>query len=84
MRNIFLKREDEMATEYKSPEVDISEDKMLEDVLDTLQPKEVIVIDTDHCKTVKEKEFEIYASLVARGRSKEDAARIAKAMASEE
>jgi len=73
-----------MATEYKPREVDVSQDKMLKDVLDTLQPKDVIVIDTDHYKTVKEKEFEIYASLVARGRSKEDAARIAKAMASEE
>lgn len=73
-----------MATEYKSPEVDVSENKMLEDVLDTLQPKDVVVINTDHCRTIEEKEFEIYASLVARGRSKEDAARIAKAMASEE
>ncbi len=73
-----------MATEYKSPEIDISEDKMLEDVLNILQPKDVIVIDTNHCKTIKEKAFEIYASLVARGRSKEDAARIAKAMVSEE
>lgn len=69
-----------MATEYKTPEVDI-ENKMLEDVLNTLQPKDVVIIDTDHCKTIEEKEFEIFASLVARGRSKEDAARIAKAMA---
>lgn len=73
-----------MATEYKSPEVDVSENKMLEDVLNTLQPENVVIIDTDHCKNIEEKEFEIYASLVACGRSKEDAARIAKAMVSEE
>ena len=58
--------------------------KMLEDVLNILQAENVVIIDTDHCKTIEEKEFEIFASLVARGRSKEDAARIAKAMASEE
>ncbi|MBZ0220370.1 MAG: hypothetical protein K8I01_08060 [Candidatus Methylomirabilis sp.] len=69
-----------MGIECKTPEVDI-EDKMLEDVLNTLQPKDVVIIDTDHCKTIEENEFEIFASLVARGRSKEDAARIAKAMA---
>lgn len=73
-----------MATEYKTPEVDISENKMLEDVLNILQPENVVIVDTDHCKTVEEKEFEIYASLIARGRSKEDAAKIAKAMTSEE
>ncbi|MBI5642654.1 MAG: hypothetical protein HY954_04170 [Deltaproteobacteria bacterium] len=73
-----------MATEYKSPEVDVSENKLLEDVLNTLQPENVVIINTDHCQTVEEKEFEIYASLIARGRSKEDAAKIAKAMASEE
>lgn len=73
-----------MATEYKPRQVDVSQDKMLEDVLNTLQAENVLIVDTDHCKTVKEKEFEIYASLVASGRSKEDAARIAKAMASQE
>ncbi|HLE18389.1 MAG TPA: hypothetical protein VI728_08910 [Syntrophales bacterium] len=69
-----------MAIEYKTPEVDI-ENKMLEDVLNTLQPKDVVIIDTDHCKTPEEEEFEIYAALLRHGRSKEDAARIAKAMA---
>ena len=34
-----------------------------------------------HFKTSEEKEFEIYATLVRYGRSKEDAARIARAMA---
>lgn len=70
-----------MGIEYKSPEVDIEGDKMLMDIMGILQPENAIVINTDHLKTSEEKEFEIYATLVRHGRSKEDAARIAKALA---
>lgn len=70
-----------MGIEYKSPEVDIEADKMLMDILGILQPENAIVINTDHFKTSEEKEFKIYATLVGHGRSKEDAARIAKALA---
>lgn len=70
-----------MATEYKTPEVNIQNDKMLKDVLDILHPENAVIINTDHCKTPEEQEFEIYAALVKYGRSKEDATRIAKAMA---
>lgn len=67
-----------MATEYKTPEVHIESDKMLEDIL---QPENALIINTDRCKTSEEEEFEIYTALVRHGRSKEDAARIAKVMA---
>jgi len=70
-----------MGIEYRSPEVAIEDDKMLMDILGFLQPENGIVINTDHFKTSEEKEFEIYATLVRYGRSKEDAARIARAMA---
>lgn len=70
-----------MAIEYKTPEVDIENDKMLRDLLDILQLENPVLINTDHCETPEEKEFEIFAALVRHGRSKEDAARIAKAMA---
>lgn len=70
-----------MANEYKTPGVDIENDKMLKDVLDILQPENAVIINTDHCKTPEEKEFEIYAALVRHGRSKDDAARVAKDMA---
>ncbi len=68
-----------MAIEYK-PEVDIQNDKILKDILDILQPENDVIINTDHCKTLEEKEFEIYAALVRHGRSKDDATRIAKAV----
>lgn len=70
-----------MGAEYKTPEVDIENDIMLRDLLDILQPENPVFINTDHCKTPEEKEFEIFAALVRHGRSKEDAARIANAMA---
>lgn len=70
-----------MAIEYKTPEVDIENDKMLWDIPDILRPENAVIISTDHCKTPEEKEFEIYAALVRHGRSREDAAKIAKAMA---
>lgn len=73
-----------MAFEYKTPEVDIENHKMLKNFLDILQPENAVIINTDHCKTPEEKEFEICAALVRHGRSKEDAARIAKAMAWDE
>ena len=73
-----------MGIECKTPEVDIEDDKMLMDILGILQPEDTTIINTDHCKTPKEKEFEIYAALVRHGRSPEDAARIAKAMALDE
>lgn len=70
-----------MAIEYKTPEADIENDKMLRDLLDILQPENPVVINTNHCKTPEEKEFELFAALVRHGRPKEDAAGIAKAMA---
>jgi hypothetical protein len=70
-----------MGIECKTPEVDIEDDKMLMDILDILQPEDTIIINTDHCKTPEEKEFEVYTVLVRHGRSKEDAARVAQAMA---
>lgn len=70
-----------MAVEYKTPEADIENDTMLRDVLDILQPENAVIINTDHCKTLEEKEFEIFAALVRHGRSKEEAARIAGGMA---
>lgn len=70
-----------MATEYKASEVDVGNDKMFKHILGILQPENAVIINTDHCKTPEEKEFEIYAALVRHGRSREDAARIAKAMA---
>lgn len=70
-----------MGIEYKSPEVDIEDDKMLMDILGIIQPENAIVINTDHFKTSEEKEFEIFTTLVRHGRSKVDAARIAQAMA---
>ncbi|MBI2412884.1 MAG: hypothetical protein HYV24_06720 [Deltaproteobacteria bacterium] len=73
-----------MGIECKTPEVDIEDDKMLIDILGILQPEDITIINTDHFKTPKEKEFEIYAALVRHGRSQEDAARIAKAMALDE
>lgn len=71
----------QIATEYKTPEVDIEKEKMLKDVLDILQRENALIINTDHCKTPEEQEFEIYMTLVRHGRSKEDASRIAKVMA---
>lgn len=73
-----------MAIEYKISEVDIENDKMLRDLLDILQPENSVVINTDHCKTPEEKEFELFAALVRLGRAKEDAARIARAMAQDD
>jgi len=73
-----------MAIEYKIPEVNIENEKMIMDVLDILQPENPIFINTDHCETPEEKEFEIFATLVRHGRSKEDAARIIKAMGLED
>ena len=73
-----------MGIEYRSPEVAIEDDKMLMDILGILQPEDALIINTDHCKTPEEKEFEIYAALVRHGRSQEDAARIAQAMARDE
>lgn len=70
-----------MAIEYKIPEVIFENDKMLKNVLDILRPENALIINTDHCKTPVEEEFEIYAALVRHGRSQKDAARIAKAMA---
>lgn len=70
-----------MVIEYKTPEVDIENDKMLMDILGIIQPENAIVIDTDHFKTSEEKEFKIFTTLVRHGRSKVDAARIAQAMA---
>lgn len=70
-----------MANEYKALEVDIENDKILRDIRGILQSENAIIIDTDHCKTLEEKEFEIYAALVRHGRSKENASRIARAMA---
>lgn len=54
---------------------------MLKDILGILQPENAVIIDTDYCKSPEEENFEIYAALVTHGRSKEDAASIAKAMA---
>lgn len=70
-----------MGIECKTPEVDIEDDKMLMDILGIIQPEKAVIINTDHCKTPEEQEFEIYTALLRHGRSKEDAARIAKAMA---
>ena len=70
-----------MAIEYKTPEVNTENNKMLKDILGILQPENALVINTDHCKTPEEKEFEVYAALVRHGRAKEDATRIAKGMA---
>ncbi|HLE17871.1 MAG TPA: hypothetical protein VI728_06270 [Syntrophales bacterium] len=70
-----------MATEYKASEVDVGNDKILKDILYILQPENAVIINTDHSKTPEEKEFEIYAALVRHGKSREGAARIAKAMA---
>lgn len=73
-----------MAIEYKTPETDIENDNMIMDLLDILQPENSVIINTDHCKTSEEKEFEIFAALIRHGRSKEDAARIARAMAQDD
>lgn len=73
-----------MANEYMAPEVDVENEKMLKAFLDILQPVNAVIINTDHCKIPEEKEFEIYAALVRHGRSQENAARIAKAMAWDE
>lgn len=70
-----------MGIECKTPEVDIEDAKMLKDVMDIFHPENALIINTDQCKTPEEEEFEIYAALVRHGRSPEDAARIAKAMA---
>lgn len=70
-----------MAIEYKTTEVDIENDTVLRDLLNVLQPENPVIINTDHCKTPEEKEFEIFAALIRHGRAKEDAARIARAMA---
>lgn len=69
-----------MAIEYKTPEADIENNTMLRDILDIFQPENALIINADHCKTPEEKEFEIYTALVRHGRSKDDAARIARAM----
>lgn len=70
-----------MDIEYKASEINVKNDKILKDILCILQPEDALIINTDHCKTPEEEEFEIYAALVRHGRSQEDAARVAKAMA---